>query len=221
MQQHSRFSRSHQEFSASYFKHATQRLAFGVVSLVLLVLLAACGGGGSGGTANATPTTGSNGGGSISSPTPSIALQTTTAHTYSISYPQTWKKTGTGDDMTFQDSATSGNSLSIVVTPDPNGAASADTVANTAVQAFSKTLTNGKVVTIPATITIGGVTWSQRAVMGTTKVAHQNVLIKAVLLTAVHNGQVYQIIYGGPVLTFDLINALNFQPMLQSFKFTA
>ncbi|MGH2507828.1 MAG: PsbP-related protein [Ktedonobacteraceae bacterium] len=210
---------------SSFLKQVTRRLSLGICSLVLLVLLVACGGstpsGGTNGTASTAPA-----GGPTPTPTPSIAMTGATATTYSITYPQTWKKTGAGDNVTFQDAPTSGNNLSIVVTPNPNGVASADKLADATVLAFGKTLTNSKVVTISATITINGVTWSQRAITGTTKVGVQNVLVKAILLVATHpasssNTQAYEIIYGGPEFTFDLVNAVDFQPMLNSFKFTA
>jgi photosystem II reaction center protein PsbP len=209
--------------SISFLKQVTQRLSLGVCSLVLLVLLVACGG--SSPAATATPTT-STTSGPAPTPTPSIAMSTAAGTTYSISYPQSWKKSGAENDVSFQDSPTSGNNLSVVVSPNPNGAVPASTLADTTIQALGKTFTGTKTVTIAPTITVNGVTWSQRAVTGTTKVGNQNVDIKVVLLVAVHpasgaSTQAYEIIYGGPIFTFDLINAINFQPMVQSFKFTA
>lgn len=207
----------------------------GVCSLVLLVLLVACSGtggsangsggsGGSGGTASSTPITGGSGTGASATSTASVTVSTET--NYTITYPQTWKKSGSGNNVIFHDTATSGNSLTVVVTPNPNGKITASQFATTSMQVFGKTLTNSKAVSMPATVTMNGTTWSQQAITGTTKVGAQNVQIKAVMLVTTHptnaaNTQTYEIIYVGPVFTFDLVNAINFQPMLQSFKFTS
>lgn len=230
MQQHSISSR------LSTWRPATRRVFLVLCASVLLVLLAACSGlgstsgstnnnpGGANGTAGTTGTTSVNG----ATPTlpSSVDLTGATGTNYSITYPKTWKKTGSGNSVSYHDTTTSGNSLNVVVAPDPNGTVSADKFADANILVLEKTLTNSKVVNVASTITINGVTWSQRAITGTAKVGVQNVQLKAIMLVTTHpassaNTQTYEIIYEGPVFTFDLTNAIDFQPMLHSFKFTA
>ncbi len=205
------------------WKHVTRRVSISLGVVVLMVFLAACGGGSTGSStptpAAPTPTP--------SPSTPSVAMQTFTGNGFTISYPQNWQKSSSNNTQTVFTDQTTGNAFTIVQTPDPGGAASADSLANASVQALSTSvLKNGKTETVPASVTVNGVTWVQRALTGSITVNGQDVPAKLILLVAIHpasaaNSQAFQLIYGGPTLTFDLINAQIFQPMLQSFKFTA
>ena len=206
------------------WKHVTRRVLAGLSAVVLMVFLAACGGGGSTGSATPTPTTPP----SNPSPTaPSTAMQTFTGNGFTISYPQNWKKTSSTNSQTAFQDPTTGNTFTIVQTPDPGGVLSADSLANTTSQGLeSSVLTNGKSDSVPASVTINGVTWSQRGASGNTKVDNQTIPAKLILLVTIHpasaaTSQAFELIYAGPALTFDLVNAQIFQPMLQSFKFTA
>lgn len=203
------------------WKHVTRQVSISLSFIVLITVLAACGGGG--GTASSTPTP--------SAPTPapttaSVGMQTFTGNGFSISYPQNWQKTTSSSQTVFSDE-TAGNAFTIVQTADPGGAASADTIATASIQAIAKTvLKNGKTETVPATVSINGTTWSQRAVTGDVEANGQTVPAKLVLLVAIHpasavTSQSFQLFYVAPTLTFDQANLLVFQPMLQSFKFTA
>jgi hypothetical protein len=153
-------------------------------------------------------------------------MQTFTGNGFSISYPQNWQKTTSSSQTVFSDE-TAGNAFTIVQTADPGGAASADTIASASIQAIAKTvLKNGKTATVPATVSINGTTWSQRAVTGDIEANGQNVPAKLVLLVTIHpagaaTSQSFQLFYIAPTLTFDQVNLLIFQSMLQSFKFTA
>lgn len=201
------------------WKHVTRQVFLSLGSVVLMIFFAACGGGG--GTASSTPTP------STSAPTASsVGMQTFTGNGFSISYPQNWQKSTSSSQTVFEDQ-TAGNAFTIVQTADPGGAASADTIASASIQAIGKTvLKNGKTETVPASVSINGVTWSQRAVTGDVAVGSQNVPAKLVLLVAIHpasaaTSQAFQLFYVAPTLTFDQVNLLIFQPMLQSFKFTS
>ncbi len=191
----------------SSWKHVTQRMSLGLSTLLLVVLLAACGG------------TGSTGSGSTPTPkpptptptTPAVAMQTYTGTNYSISYPQNWKvdsSSAQGISQTAIHDDVSGNAFTIVGTPDPGGVSSASSLADI------------------TTVTINGVTWAQRSITGTTTVNGQDVPATIFLLVTLHpanaaNTTAYQLIYGGPTVTFAQANVLAFQPMLQSFKFKA
>lgn len=209
------------------WKHVTRRVSIGLSVFMLMIFLAACGGGSTG---SSTPTP------KLPTPTPSpttpsIALQTFTGDGFTISYPQSWQKSSSsaqGISQTVFHDETTGNAFTIVATPDPGGAASADTIANASIQSVSQAgLKNSKPDTsVAPSVTVNGVTWVQRAVTGTATVNGQDVPAKLILLVAIHpagaaDSRAFQLIYGGPTLTYDLINAQIFQPMLQSFKFTS
>jgi len=209
------------------WKHVTRRVSISLSAVVLMVFLAACGGGGSTGSATPTPTSPAS---NPSPTTPSVAMQTFTGNGFTISYPQSWQKTSSNsqglNQVAFHDETT-GNAFTIVMTPDPEGAASADKIADTSVQTLSSVaVKNGKPATVPASTTINGITWSQRAITGTVAVNSQDVPAKVIVLVTIHpansaTSQAFELFYGGPTFTFDLVNTQIFQPMLQSFKFTA
>lgn len=203
------------------WKHVARQVCISLNVVFALTVLAACGGGGSTGSSTPTP--------SASAPSPTAALgsmQTFTGNGFSISYPQTWQKSTSNAQTVFED-ATAGNAFTIVQTADPGGAASANTLADASIQAIAKTvLKNAKTENVTASTTINGVTWSQRAVTGDVVVNNQTVPAKLVLLVAVHPAsavasQAFQLFYVAPTFTFDQVNQLIFQPMLQSFKFTS
>lgn len=208
------------------WKHVTRRVSISLGAIVLMVFLAGCGGG-STGSSTPTPATPTP---TPSPATPSVGMQTFSGNGFTISYPQSWQKSSSSTQNTsqavFQDAAT-GNSFTIVTTPDPGGALSADSLANTSSKALAgSVLKNGKPDSVPASVTVNGVTWSQRGVSGDATVNGQSVPAKLILLVTVHpanatTSQAFQLIYASPALTFDQVNAQIFQPMLQSFKFTA
>jgi hypothetical protein len=153
-------------------------------------------------------------------------MQTFTGNGFSIGYPQSWQKTTSNSQTVFED-ATAGNAFTVVQTADPGGAASANTIASASIQAIARTvLKNAKTESVSSSISINGVTWSQRAVTGDVVVNNQTVPAKLMLLVAVHPAsavasQAFQLFYVAPTFTFDQVNQLIFQPMLQSFKFTS
>lgn len=212
---------------SSSWKHVTRRMSLGLGVALLMVLLAACGGGSSGSTGT-TPTPKAST--PTPTPTPAVAMQTYTGNGFTVSYPQGWTPDASNSQGISQvaiTDKTTGNAFTIVATPDPGGISSADKLADASIQALSKAaVKDGKAVSVDPSVTINGVTWAQRAITGTTTVNGQSVPVKVILLVTVHpasaaNSQAYQLIYGGPTLLFDQTNTQIFQPMLQSFKFTA
>lgn len=195
-------------------------------SIFLVLVLAACGS--SGTTSGTTPTTAPTSQPSpttASSPTTSTTLTTYTGNGYTIGYPQGWKVNAGGKSVVFTD-PTNIYSLSILVVPDPGGAISPDTVVNTAVQLATANLKNTQTVNVPASTTIGGDTWTQKSIAGTSSAAGQTGTVQAVVAADNHpansaSTNSYAITYQTLQATFDTANTQYFQPMLQSFKFTS
>jgi hypothetical protein len=199
-------------------KHIRRSAILLLCGLIISLLLAACGGGG---TSSATPTP---------KPTPSptpVSLTTYMGDGYTINFPQGWKATkseSTGT-VTFADPVGIYN-LSIAVTFNPGGAASKDNLADAAATGAKSKLKNPKTETIAPTTTVGGDTWSQRAVSGDATVNGQTANVKLVVIADNHpasspSTKAFIIVYGTARVLFDAANSTYFQPMLQSFKFTS
>jgi hypothetical protein len=193
-------------------------------SVFLIVLLAACGG--------STPTTGSTPTPSpASSPSPAVtptsatSLTTYTGNGYSIGYPQGWKVNAAGKNVVFTD-ATGIYNLTIVVSPNPAGIVSPDTVVNASIQGVQGTLKNTQTVNVPPTTTIGGDSWVQKSIAGDSTVAGQTGTVQIVVASDNHPANApstnsFTIIYATLQSGFDAANSQYFQPMIQSFKFTS
>lgn len=212
---------------SEFFKFSTRSMV-AVCSLVLVVALAACGG--STTTSGSTPTPTAT---TAAAATPTVASTTTTSTTtnlttytgngYSIGYPQGWKVNSGGNSVVFTE-PTGIYSLSILVVPNPGGAISADTVVNTGVQVATGALTNTQTVNVPASTTIGGDSWVQKSIAGTSSAAGQTGTVQAVVASDNHpanspSTNSFTITYQTLQATFDAANSQYFQPMLQSFKF--
>ncbi|HEY6542201.1 MAG TPA: hypothetical protein VIZ18_14760 [Ktedonobacteraceae bacterium] len=202
-----------------------------VCSLCLVLALAACGSPTS--TSGSTPTPAatsqpSSSPTAASSPTTSTSSTTLTTYTgsgYTIGYPQGWKVNASGKNVVFAD-PTGIYSFTIVITPDPGGAISPDTVLNTTVQVLTNTLKNTQTMNVPASTTIGGDTWMQKSIAGTSSAAGQTGTVQVVIAVDNHpansaSTNTYTITYQTLQATFDAANGQYFQPMLQSFKFTS
>lgn len=209
-----------------FFKFSIRSIV-AACSLVLVIALTACGSATS--TSGSTPT-------ATSAPvaTPTVAttpttstpatLTTYTGSGYTVGYPQGWKVNTGGNSVVFSD-PTGIYSLSILVVPDPGGAISADTVVNTGVQLATGNLQGTQTVNVPASTTIGGDTWVQKSISGTSSAAGQTGTVQAVVASDNHpanssSTNSYTITYQTLQATFDVANSQYFQPMLQSFKFT-
>jgi hypothetical protein len=114
--------------------------------------------------------------------------------------------------------------FTIAVVPNPGEPLSNDQIAKN----FETTLQNSSQFTgiqsetIDSTTTVAGESWSQVAFTGT----RNGTQGKVIIIADNHPKQspstmAYIIAYGGPLANFDQINTSDFQPMLQSFKFTS
>ena len=160
------------------------------------------------------------------SPTLTQAVQAAGVYTgngFSIRYPQGWitGKSGNNTAVTISDPSQL-DTMTIVVTPDPNGLISADRTSTMATNNVRATMTNPQTLPVPATVTIGGDKWIQKAVSGTVAVA----AVQLVILADNHpantlNTLNFTIVYGTNQAAFDGAVTSYFQPMLNSFKFSS
>jgi hypothetical protein len=198
------------------------RSAFIVSCCLLLTLfLAACGGGTS---SSPTPTPKPSPSPSPS-PTSSTTLTTYQGKGFTIGYPQSWKVTASGDAVSFTDPATL-NYFQIGITPDPGGVASSNTIVTASVNAAKATLKNPQTVNVPPTTTIGGESWVQKSIAGTTTGNGQNGVVQFVVACDNHpasspSTKAFIVVYGTAQQVFATDNTTYYQPMLQSFKFTS
>lgn len=210
-----------------FFKMFAKSMAL-ACSLLLLLALAACGNATS--TSGSTPTATSQ---SAASPTAATTPTTSTSATmttytgsgYSIDYPQGWKVNAAGKSVVFTDSTGIYN-FTIVTSPNPGGIASPDTVVNAGINGVKGTLTNTQTVDVPASTTIGGDTWVQKSIAGNSTTGGQTGMVQMVVASDNHpanspSTNSFTIIYATLQATFQAANGQYFQPMLQSFKFTA
>jgi hypothetical protein len=202
------------------FERMPQRVMPACCCMILALLLVACGGGTTS-TPSPAPTPQPS---PTPSPTPTPGLTVYTGKGYSISYPQGWKVTPSGDSVAFS-SASSDYSLAIVVSPNPNGIIDASTVVNESISAIKKQMKNPQTETLPPTTTVGGDSWVQKSISGTATSNGQSFDGQIVVMSDNHpansaNTQNFIIEYFTYKSLFATANTSYFQPMLQSFKFT-
>ncbi|MEO7022409.1 MAG: hypothetical protein ABI234_19830, partial [Ktedonobacteraceae bacterium] len=155
--------------------------------------------------------------------TPSTVLATYNGSGFTMKYPQGWKTTASSAEVDFTD--TTGNTLTIGFTPNPNSATSPAQLADGGLAGAKANLKDPQTVNFPATTAIGGQTWSQRAVSGTSVVNGQSENVEAVILATNHpnfstDTKGYTLIYVASKDAFDTSRSRYFMPMLQSFAFT-
>lgn len=209
-----------------------RRLAAGVAMLALVVLLVACGGGNAGKSSNQKTGTSAN---PIKQVVPTMlatgvatAAQTSLSKTYTgtgftIKYPADWKLTTSSTEAAFTDPSGSYN-LTIGSTPNPNGTKVADQLAENGIAGAKTNLKNVQTVDLAQTTDVGGQSWSQRSITGTSTLNGQSSDIEAVVLANNHpmhttETKGYVIVYVAGKDTFDQARTKYFQPMLQSFKY--
>ena len=210
----------------SRFRHGPHSFVLLACSILLAMLLAACGGAAT--TSSSTPTpTPTPPPSPTPSPTPSPAtsLTTYTGDGYTIGYPSSWKVNAQSTKVTFADSTGIYN-MTIVVTPNPGAAISADTVANAGITAAKTQLKNPQDANLPATTMVGGDSWVQKSAIGTSTTAGTSIPLEFVVIADNHpasspSTKSFTIVYGTAQQFFVSANTSYFQPMLQSFKFTS
>jgi hypothetical protein len=218
-----------------------RRLAGGAALLALVLLLVACGGGSNGtksGNANngttanpvkqmvptmvATATHTSMG---MATATKTGLTKTYTGAGYTIEYPADWKLTTSSTETAFTDPTGSYN-LTIGSTPNPDGAKTSEQLAEGGITGAKVNLKNVETVNVASTTMVGGQEWSQRSISGTSTLNGQSSDVKAVVLAnnhPSHNTETkgYVIVYVAAKDKFSDAQTKYFQPMLESFKYTA
>jgi hypothetical protein len=202
----------------SRFKRTPHRIMPVCCCMILALLLVACGGG-----TTSTPTPAPT---PQPSPTPSSTptpgLTVYKGKGYSISYPQGWKATPSGNSVVFS-SASGVYSLAIAVNSNPDGIINASTFVNNSISGTKKTMKNPQTETLPPTTTVGGDSWGQKSISGTE--TSSGVSVQIVVISDNHpansaHNQNFIIDYATEKSRFATANESYFQPMLQSFKFT-
>lgn len=207
-------------------KNALRRIVPGISLFFLMVLLTACGGLGSSGgsTPTAVPATPTP----TATATPSVALQTYTGNGFTIGYPTDWKVQTISGQIAFED-ALGVNALTIAMAPNPGGAASASSLADTTLPVIEQeaSVKNPQPVAgLAPTVTYGGESWVQRGITGSVSSGGQTIPGELILLVDNHPAaspttKAFELYYAGPTITFSTMNTTIFPAMLQSFKFTA
>jgi hypothetical protein len=196
-----------------------------LLALALALFLSACGGSSapsqgsnSSGTQAATPTT---------APITPADLTTYQAQHYTISYPKDWAKSVVGDNVTFTDTGAQKGYLAIAEISNPNDITPISAGITGSINGLKTTFPdNFTQEQIPNSTTINGITWSQGGIAGSSSANGKTRSIKAIVLGANHpdktaDTKLYLIIYTGDAASFDQMVGADFQPMLNSLKFTS
>jgi hypothetical protein len=208
-----------------------RRFTLGACALVLALLLAACGSNTSS-TGNSHSTTHVTNGNTSSytlTATPTSSMQTVmktyVGKGFTIEYPQTWKETASGAEVAFID-PTGSYSMTVGTSANSEGSVTSDQLVNGGMTGARANLKNVETVTVPQTTMLANQSWSQRSLTGTTTVQGQITPVQAVVLatnypehTTATKG--FIIAYVAVKDKFDEAQTTYFNPMLQSFKFTA
>jgi hypothetical protein len=144
---------------------------------------------------------------------------------FTIEYPATWKLTASSTEVAFTDPS-GGYNLTIGLTPNPNGAKTADQLADGGIGGAKTNLKDVQVLNVSPTTMVGGQAWSQRSISGTSRLNGQSSAIEATVLannypthTTATRG--YVIVYVAARDQFAQAKIAYFQPMLESFKYTS
>jgi len=205
-------------------KKTGSRVLAGFSLLLMLCLLAACG--------SSSQSNSSNNGNTKAQPVKQVITPTATKGTtfkaykganYTINYPQDWRISASSTEVAFTD-PTGNYNLTIGSTSNPNSSVSADQLANGGVKGAKTNLKDTEDVTVPATLTIGGQTWSQRALSGVSTYQGQSSDVEAGVVatnrpTKATTTRGYVIAYVALKSQFAEAQTLYFTPMLQSFTF--
>ena len=196
------------------WKQHIQHLFFIYGALALTALLVACGGSGNSTSAPARPQT---------SPSGPPVFRPYTSPFFTITYPETWVIRTSSTTITFSDTPGTYN-LAVSFAPDPHGAVTPTQLAEKSLDLTKASLLNPQAITMPSTVTLAGVTWSQRAITGNTLSNGQKVAIEVVILATNHparsaNTKGVVLTYLGTKSLFAQAQSTYFTPMLQAFKF--
>jgi hypothetical protein len=201
-------------------KYISRWTPLALCSLLLAALLVACGGTTGGTTSTTTPA-------ATAPPSPtttSASMATLSGNGFTMSYPQGLQLSRSGSHLVTLTESTGTIKMTITTVPNPNGAISADSLMNAAIQAQRVPLKNVQTEPVPPTVTVGGESWGQQSVSGTQRLNAADIVMQSVVLANVHpentpTSKSYTIVYSAPKSNFSQTDTTYFQPMLQSFKF--
>ena len=227
-------------------KCLARRVTAGLCVFLLVLLLAACGGSNNSGatsntgsnTSNDTSTGSNNTNDSNARPVQQMVTPTATATAsskltlkeytgsgFTIKYPQDWKVTNSSTSIAFTDP--SGNySMTVNSQSNANGAMSEDQLVTNELENVKKGLKDDQTVNMPATATVGGQSWTQQAVSGSSTVNGKSSEVQTVVLGTNHpthaaDTKGYSITYAAPKDEFSQTSTTYFTPMLDTFTFTS
>jgi hypothetical protein len=217
-------------------KSMTRRVVAGGCVVVFAFLLAACSISNSNSSANSGNASQASNGNpnsfkSSTTATPTahsstpVVMKTYNGNGFGINYPQNWKETKSGSEVSFTDPTNSYN-LTIGSATNSDGTVTADHQANSTVTKAKTNLKNVGTVNVPQTITLANQTWSQRSLTGTGTSQGQSTPIQMDILATNHPGHAsntkgYVIVYVAVKDKFSQGKGIYFTPMLQSFRFTS
>ncbi len=152
------------------------------------------------------------------SPIPTVSLTTYKGDGYTIGYPTGWKVSTSTQQTQISDAAQDNLLVESKTAKTVSSSTSALTV-QFALAAMKVGEKNYKDVSTSAKTTIGGTSWDQGAATMTDPQSGPIEFVVLATQSPTHPGQLVVLIYGTSQKTFVKINAEDFQPMLESFKF--
>lgn len=204
----------------------------GIALLTLILLLTACQDNGGPPNTSATPTpspTATSTPTPTPSPTPIVtSLKTYSGTGYTIGYPKGWTASVGSDNIVSFTDPSGLLSLTITIQPNAQGATAPTDLVDMGLQVFRSQASNYQQVSIASTTSVGNETWSQGAASGDVTITGQvaPVTMQEVVIADNHPPtssitKAFTIAYSAEQQDFSLINQGYFQPMLQSFAFSA
>lgn len=155
----------------------------------------------------------------LATPTSSIPANFTqysdSSNGYSMAYPTSWNKSASGELLTLSDT---GGVAALIV--GAIGATIPQSDINTQLNGFFTGMAgSGSVSNVkgPVSVTVAGVTWTQKSA----DVTRSGSTVHSVVLAVNHGSRFYIIGYLAEESQFQTLNTTDFQPMLQTFTFTS
>jgi hypothetical protein len=189
-----------------------------LLSVLLVLVLAGCGSSSASTKVGATSVV-------VTPLATNVVMQVYHGSAFQMSYPESWKQSASGNQVTFAD-IVSKNLLTIVTVANPNGELEAKDLADQTLPLIEKTLlSDGQPASVAATVKVGGLIWEQRSATGGLAITDPGVQGTLMMLVtnypaAASSTQAYEIFYYGPSSTFTQAVDQDFQPMLQSLTFS-
>ena len=193
--------------------------------LVLILSLAACDDQQSAASPTVVPAVPTQNQVQLSTPPPvaTVTFQVYTGDGLSLNYPQSWVVRTAGTVVSLSDASGTYN-MTVNLLSNANGQTTANQLADTNLASIKKTLNHPQSVAMSPTVSLAGITWSQRAASGTTLSNGVQVEREVIVLATNHpahaaNTRGVVLIYMGLKRSFAQASNTYFAPMLRTFKF--